>query len=110
MTTNSRILQFFVMIILKIFQLQQLLQKIFSFLAGVVSNIFAIENALQLKIHFLSNVFEKSYLLRHLTIAIAHKNLILEIGYTYYANSLFLPRSIFYNFFPMVNCLKTYCA
>ena len=96
MTTTSRILQCFVVI---------------SFLAGVVSKIFAIENALQSKIHFLRNVFEKSYLLRHLTIAIAHKNLILEIGYTYYANSLFLPRSTFYNcFFQTVNCLKTYCT
>ena len=30
---------------------------------------------------------------------IAHNNLILEIGYTYNANSVFLPRSTFYKFF-----------
>ena len=56
---------------------------------------FAIENGLQL----IAYTFGKSFLLRHFTITIAHKNLILEIGYTYYANSVFLPESTFYNFF-----------
>ena len=73
--------------------------KKFGFLAGVVSKIFAIENALQSKNQFLRNAFGKSYLLRHLTKTIARKNVILEIGSTYYPNSMFLPRSTFYNFF-----------
>ena len=38
-------------------------------------------------------------LLGHVTITIAHKNLILEIGYTH-----------FVNVFPKVSSLKTYCA
>ena len=82
--------------------------KNLSFLACIVSNIFAIENALQSKHHFTHNAFEQSYLLRHLTITITHKNLILEIGYMYNANSAFLPRSTFYIFFPKLNlnCLK----
>ena len=84
--------------------------KNFYFLAGVVSKIFAIESALQPNNQFLRNAPEKSYLLRHLTITIAYKNLILEIGYTHYANSVFLQRSIFCRFFPQVNSLKTYCA
>ena len=74
-------------------------KKILLSLAGVVS-----------KNHFLRNGFGKSYLLRHLTITTALKNLILERGYTYYTNSEFLPRSTFYNFFPKVNSLETYCA
>ena len=37
-----------------------------------------------------------SYLLRHLTITISHKNLILDLGYTYYENSVFLPKSTYY--------------
>ena len=69
--------------------------KIFGFLAGVVSKIFAIKNALQSKNQFLRSAFEESYLLCHL---IVHKNLILEIGYMYYANSVFLPKSTFYKF------------
>ena len=85
--------------------------KNFGFLAGVVSKIFAIENALQSKNQFLRNPFGKSYLLRHLTTTIAHKNLLLEIGYTYYANSVFLPRRKYIlHFFPKVNVFKTYCA
>ena len=73
--------------------------KNFGFLAGVVSKIFAIENALQSKYQFLRNVCGKSCYLRHLTITIVHENLILETVHTYYVNSVFLPRSIFYNFF-----------
>ena len=71
----------------------------------IVSKIFAIVNALQSKNHALRNAFEKSP-----TITIAHKNLILEIGYTYYGNSLFLPRIQFTHFFPKINSLKTNCA
>ena len=37
---------------------------------------------------------------RNLTITIVRKNLILKIGYMYYTNSVFMPRSIFYKFFP----------
>ena len=64
--------------------------KNFGFLADVVSTIFPIENALQSKTRFSRDAFGKSYLLRHLTIAIVHKNLILKIRYTlaYYANSV----------------------
>ena len=61
--------------------------------------IFAIKNALQSKNQFLRDAFGKSYLLRHLIITIAHKYLILEIGYAYYAHSVFLPKSTFYKFF-----------
>ena len=68
-------------------------------LAGVVSKIFMIENSLQPKSQFLHNAFGKSYLLCHFTMKIAHKNLILEIGYTYYANSAFWPKSTFYKIF-----------
>ena len=74
--------------------------KNFGFLAGVVSKMFTIENALQLKNQFLRNPFGKSCLLHHLTITIAHKNLILEIEYTSYANSVSLPSSkTLYKFF-----------
>ena len=66
--------------------------KNFGFLAGVVSQIIAIENSLQSKNQFFRNAFEMSYLLRHFTITIEHKNLIPEIGYTC-ANSVFLPSS-----------------
>ena len=45
--------------------------KNFYFQAGVVSKIFAIENALRPNNQFLRNAPEKSYLLHHLTIAIA---------------------------------------
>ena len=76
----------------------------------LVSKIFAIENAWQSKDRFLRYAYRKSYLLRHLTTTIAHKNLILEIGYTYYAISRFLPKSTVYNFFPKVNSFKTYCV
>ena len=48
--------------------------KNFGFFIGVVSKMFAIENPLQSKNQFLCNAFEKNCLLRHLTIAIAHKN------------------------------------
>ena len=60
--------------------------KKFGFLAGIVFKIFAIENALQSKINFWRDAFGKSYLLRHLIITIARKNLVLEIGCTYYEN------------------------
>ena len=56
--------------------------KNFSILADEVSKTFVIENALQSKNQFLRNAFGKSCLFRHLTITIAQKNLILEIGYT----------------------------
>ena len=55
---------------------------------GVVSKIFAVENALQSNNQFLHNTFGKSYLLRHVTITIAHKDIILKKGYTYSANSV----------------------
>ena len=71
---------------------------------------FAVENGLQSKNQFLHNALEKSYLLRQLTVTIAYKNLILEKENTYNANSVFLPKSTFYNFFPKVNSLKTYFA
>ena len=60
--------------------------KNFGFLADVVSKIFPIENALQSKNRFSRDAFGKTYLLRHLTITIAHKNSILKIRYTYYVN------------------------
>ena len=75
------------------------MQKISAFVAGKVSKIFAIENALQTKNEFLCIAFEKSYFLRHLTITIALISLILEIGYTWYENSVFFPKSTFYKFF-----------
>ena len=43
-------------------------------------------------------------------ITIAHKNLILEIGYTYYANSAFFQNVHFTNLFSEVNILKAYCV
>ena len=70
--------------------------KNFGFLANLVSKIFSIANALQSKNRFLHDPFEKSYLLRHLTITIAHKNSILKKKYTYYAN---LVEVHFTNFF-----------
>ena len=84
--------------------------KNFGFRAGIVFKIFAIESALQTKNQFLRNAFGKSYLLRHHSITIVLKNLVLEIGYTYYANSVFSLRSAFYNFFLKANSLKPYCA
>ena len=73
--------------------------KYFGFLIGVIFKIFAIKDALQSKNEVLCNAFEKSYLLRHFAKTIAHKNLILEIGYTYYGNSVLLPRSTFNKLF-----------
>ena len=87
--------------------------KNFGLLPGVVSKIFTIENALQSKNQFLRNPFGKSYFLRHLTITIAHKNLILEIRYTVRIMQIqcFCQEgSTFYIFFPKVNIFKTYCA
>ena len=66
--------------------------KNFSFLAGVVSKIFVIESALPSKNQFLRNAFGKSYLLHHNFVTIVHKNLVLEIGYMYYANSVFFSK------------------
>ena len=68
--------------------------KSFSLLPGVVSKTFSIKNSLQSKNQFLRNAFGKSYLLHQLIRTIAHKKLILEIGCTYHANSVFLPRRI----------------
>ena len=111
MKATSRILQFFCYDYFEDVLAPITFAQNFGFLAGVFSKIFATENALQSKTQFLRDAFRKSYLLRNLTITIAHKNLLLEIGYTYYTNSVFLPRSTFYNFFPkIINSLKTYCA
>ena len=109
MKTTSRILHFFCYDYFEDLLAPITFPKNFSFLAGVVSKTFAIENALQSKNQFLSNAFGKSYLLRHLTMTNAHKNFIIEIGYTYYASSVFLLKNIFPNFFPKVNSLKTHC-
>ena len=73
---------------LKIFLALITFAKNFGFLADVVSKIFPMENALQSKNRLSRAAFGKSYLLRHLTITIAHKNSILKIRYTYYANSV----------------------
>ena len=81
----------------------------FGFLAGVVSKIFAIENALQSKNQFLRDALGKSYSLSNLTTTIAYKNLILEIGYTYYTNLVFLPRSTSYKFFPKIQPQNLLC-
>ena len=99
MMTTTRILQFFCYDYFENLLAPITFAKSFGFLAGVVSKIFAVENSLQSKNQFLGNAFGKSNLLRHFTITIAHKNLIFEIGCTYYANSVFLPRSTFYKFF-----------
>ena len=61
--------------------------KNFGFLADVVFPKYS-----QLKMHYDQKIdFRAMYfetcLLRHLTITIAHKNSILKIRYTYYANS-----------------------
>ena len=107
---TTRILQFFCYDYFEHLLVPITFAKVFGILASVVSKIFAVENGLQSKNQFLPNTLRKSYLLHHLTVTIAHKNLILEIGYTYYANSVFLPKSTFYNFFPKVNSVKTYFA
>ena len=79
MKTKSRILHFFCYDYFEDVLAPITLAKNFGFLANVVSKIFAIKNALQSKDQFLRNAFGESYLLRHLTITIAHKNLILEL-------------------------------
>ena len=61
MKTTSRILQYFVMIILKIFLAPITFAKNFGFLAGVVSQIFAIDNVLKSRNQFLRDALEKSY-------------------------------------------------
>ena len=79
MKTTSRILQFFCYDYFEDLLAPITFAKNFQLSKWcIVSKIFAIENALQSKNQFLRNAFGKSYLLRSLTIAIAHKNLILE--------------------------------
>ena len=92
MRTTSRISQFFCYDFVEDILALVTFAKNFGFLAGAVSKIFAIENALQSKNQFLRNAFRKSCLCRHLTITIAHKNLILEIVHSYYANSMFFSK------------------
>ena len=75
MKTTSRILQFFC---------YEYFEDLLAFITFAKKfKIFAIENALQPKNQFLRDAFGKSYLLRHFTITIVLKNLILEIGYRY---------------------------
>ena len=77
MKATSRILQFFCYDYFEDVLAPITFAQNFGFLAGVVSKIFATENALQSKNQFLRDAFRKSYLLRNLTITIAHKNFIL---------------------------------
>ena len=71
MKTTSRILQLFGYNYLKDIFAPITFAKNFGFLASVLSKIFAIENALPSKNHFLHNARGKSYLLHHLTSAVA---------------------------------------
>ena len=96
---TSRILQFFCYDYFEDLWAPMTSAKNFSFLADEVSKTFAIKNALQSKNQFLRNAFGKSYLFCHLTITIARKNLIPEIGYMFYADSVFSPRTALYKFF-----------
>ena len=54
-------------------------------------------------------MIEKSYLLQHICIPITLKNVIVE-DTRIMQIQYFVPRSMFYKFFPKLNNLKTYCA
>ena len=82
MKATSTILQFFCYEYFEDVLAPITFSKSFDYLAGVVSKIFANENALQSKKQLWRDAFGKSYLLRNLTITVAHNNVILEIGYT----------------------------
>ena len=106
MKTTSRILQYFVMIILKIFLAPITFAKNFGFLAGVVSQIFAIDNALKSRNQFLRDALEKSYRIiiimspynNNRAQKLDSRNRIYTVIHVL-ANSVFLPRSTLYKFY-----------